>query len=42
MPALDPNSDGGVDVVFKLKKFMPFIMFEEPMVLENVDADSAA
>jgi hypothetical protein len=39
---LDPKSDGGVEVVFKLKKFIPFIMFDDPMVLEKVDADKAA
>lgn len=37
-----PNSDDEVDVEFKLKKFMLFITFGDPMVLENVEADSAA
>lgn len=40
---LDPKSDGGVEVELRLKKFMPFSdMFDEPMVLEKVDADKAA
>lgn len=42
VPVLDPNSDDGVEVVFKLKKFIPFIIFDDPMVLEKVDADKAA
>lgn len=43
VPALDPNRDGGVLVGFKLKKFIPFSdMFDDPMVLENVEADRAA
>lgn len=42
VPVLDPKSDDGVDAVFKLKKFIPFIMFDDPMVLEKVEADRAA
>lgn len=29
-------------VEFKLKKFIPFIMLDEPTELENVEADNAA
>jgi hypothetical protein len=39
---VEPKSEPDVFDVLRLKKFMPFIMFEEPIVLENVDADKAA
>ena len=37
-----PNSADVGFAEFKLKKFIPFIMFDEPTVLENVEADRAA
>lgn len=37
-----PNSAEVGVAEFKLKKFIPFIIFEEPTVLEKVEADKAA
>lgn len=37
-----PKSADVVFAEFKLKKFIPFIIFDEPTVLENVEADRAA